>query len=67
MSDCFECDVDHHLACPFLGEEDRLQTLFGSQAHDIAEQVDARDLRVLHDLLEVRELYVGCIGRGRSR
>ena len=22
MSGCFECDVDHHLACPFLGEED---------------------------------------------
>ena len=22
MSGCFECDVDHHLACPFLGEDD---------------------------------------------
>jgi hypothetical protein len=22
VSGCFECDVDHHLACPFLGEED---------------------------------------------
>jgi hypothetical protein len=22
MSDCFECDADHHLACPLLGEED---------------------------------------------
>jgi hypothetical protein len=22
VSGCFECDVDHHLACPFLSEED---------------------------------------------
>jgi hypothetical protein len=22
VSGCFECDIDHHLACPFLGEED---------------------------------------------
>jgi hypothetical protein len=22
MSDCLECSIDHHLACPLLGEED---------------------------------------------
>jgi hypothetical protein len=23
VSSCWECSIDHHLACPFLGEDDR--------------------------------------------